>query len=641
MKKNITWALVAVASILLVSAATAPIGAEAMKTLLFGAKFDSAAMMANIPDSLESWLAYLQLCLSTGNGLVAFAAWSAVIAAVLGLYAAYQTASKPGRIVKEGESPLGSARLVEEPSELKRRLDSWNGKGVPAKTGLVISGSKNGYLFSSATPHWIAIAKTGGGKSQFVVIGTCHLAMAKGMNLLVTGKSELLELTGDKALELGYKRIVFDLSGYPGASGFNPIDLVAEYAEAGNLDAAQRTARQTAADLVPVGNESNSYFAKAARSALTAFILMVCYENIPRRQKNMASVYAIVTRGTSSEGKDPSTPLKQYIRELGPSHPCYGPASDFLGDGGLTTAGKNVISTLKEALTIFGDEDIRRITATSSHSIREIIKEKSICYFHLLEDNDPYQVIYKCFFNQYWRVAQEEATGNGGRLPRPTAIVGDELGNVGRIDCLPQIATLGRAMKLYLYIFVQNLKQLETYNDPGDNGAGRAKILGSIGGKVALSLSDPEDGAYFTRLAGKRTVRTHSTGEQRHGQTKNGSSQSYAEQADDLVHEWEWGNRVTVRDGAVAIIGGENSAPGREGVYKLPLCYAHETPAGSFFGLGDEDQENGKRRAFYEKALKEAGETAVEAQVWCPDFTEFESDEGEIESDEFAAWDEE
>ena len=392
---------------------------------------------------------------------------------------------------------------------------------------------------------------------------------------------------------------------------------------------------------MPVGNESNSYFAKAARSALTAFILMVCYENIPRGQKNMASVYAIVARGTSSEGKDPSTPLKQYIRELGPSHPCYGPASDFLGDGGLTTAGKNVISTLKEALTIFGDEGIRRITATSSHSIREIIKEKSICYFHLLEDNDPYQVIYKCFFNQYWRVAQEEATGNGGRLPRPTAIVGDELGNVGRIDCLPQIATLGRSMKLSLYIFVQNLKQLETYNDPGDNGAGRAKILGSIGGKVALSLSDPEDGAYFTRLAGKRTVRTHSTGEQRNGQTKNGSSQSYAEQADDLVHEWEWGNRVTVRDGAVAIIGGENSAPGREGVYKLPLCYAHETPAGSFFGLGDEDQENGKRRAFYEKALKEAGETAVEAQLWCPDFTKFESDEGEIESDEFAAWDEE
>ena len=30
-------------------------------------------------------------------------------------------------------------------------------QGVPAKTGLVISGSKNGYLFSSATPHcsWV------------------------------------------------------------------------------------------------------------------------------------------------------------------------------------------------------------------------------------------------------------------------------------------------------------------------------------------------------------------------------------------------------------------------------------------------------------------------------------------------------
>lgn len=639
MKKNIIWAFITLIAVVLISAATAPLGVEIMKALILGEMIDLASMVSCIPTDLEGWLVYIQACLSYGSGLASFAAWTATIAAVLGLYAAYQAASKPGRIVKEGESPLGSARLIEEPSELKRRLDSWDGKSEPEKTGLVISGGKNGYLFSSATPHWLVVAKTGSGKSQFVVIATCHLAMAKGINLLVTGKSELVELTGDKAVELGYKCIVFDLAGYPGASGFNPIDLVAEYAESGNLDAAQRTARQTAADLVHVGNESNSFFSKAARSALTAFILMVCYADTPRAQKNMASVYAIVTRGTSFEGKDPSAPLKQYIRELGPSHPCYGPASDFLGDGGLTTAGKNVISTLKEALTIFGDEGIRRITSANTVSIREIIREKSVCYFHLLEEGDAYQVIYKCFFNQYWKVAQEEALENGGRLPRPTAIVGDELGNVGRIDCLPQISTLGRSMRLYLYAFVQNFKQLEAYNDPNDNGAGRAKVLGSIGGKVALSLSDPEDGALFTRLAGKRTVRTRSTGEQRHGQAHNGNSQSYSEQADDLIHEWDWGNRVAVRDGAVAIIGGENSAPGREGVYKLPLTYANKTPAGAFFGLGDEEQENAKRRAFYAKALEEADDAATEPQVWCPDFAEPESNEDRVESDEFAAWD--
>ncbi|MCB5604023.1 hypothetical protein LIP39_10195, partial [Bifidobacterium breve] len=71
----------------------------------------------------------------------------------------------------------------------------------------------------------------------------------------------------------------------------------------------------------------------------------------------------IIAAGTAGAGKDPSEPLKDYIRSLGPSHPAFAPAGDFLSDGGLTTAGKNVISTLKETVGIFNDESIRAITA--------------------------------------------------------------------------------------------------------------------------------------------------------------------------------------------------------------------------------------------------------------------------------------
>lgn len=204
--------------------------------------------------------------------------------------------------------------------------------------------------------------------------------MAKGWNLIVTGKEELLELTGDKAVELGYGRVVFDLRGYPGANCFSPVDLIADYAESGRVDKAQRTARQTAADLIPLGGEGNTYFPKAARSALTACLLIVAMADIPREQKNVASVCYLVNRGTTGDGKDPSLPLKEFIRgeSVGPDHPAYGAAADFLSDGGVTTAGKNVLSTLEEALTIFNGEGVRRITAKSDFSICGMIRRKTV-----------------------------------------------------------------------------------------------------------------------------------------------------------------------------------------------------------------------------------------------------------------------
>ena len=384
--------------------------------------------------------------------------------------------------------------------------------------------------------------------------------MAKGWNLIVTGKEELLELTGDKAVELGYGRVVFDLRGYPGASCFSPVDLIADYAESGRVDKAQRTARQTAADLIPLGGEGNTYFPKAARSALTACLLIVAMADIPREQKNVASVCYLVNRGTTGDGKEPSLPLKEFIRgeSVGPDHPAYGAAADFLSDGGVTTAGKNVLSTLKVALTIFNDEGVRRITAKSDFSIRGMIRRKMVVYMHLLEEGDPYMVLMTVFLNQWWRVAQEEARENSGRLPRETAIVGDEWGNLPAVLALPEIATLGRSYRLHAYCFTQDLKQWNKYSRPGDQNAGRDKILGSMGGKVVLPLASPEDFQYFTRLTGKRTVRTRSQGTSKQGfgfGSRAGSSDSYSERADDLIHEWEWQNRVPVRDGLICIKG--------------------------------------------------------------------------------------
>lgn len=630
-----------------------PIVAPATSCMVAGAAFDWMGWLDAM--GFDLWAAFWTSGEWFGHVPFMLAGFALTFLVLFG----YSVAKEGERTREVDRGIYGDARVIRGAAELNRRNDFWDGTGMPERAGLVLGADVRGYWFDSSVPHALTCGKTGSGKTQLQVLETMHLAMAAGWNVVSTGKPEVLELTADKARELGYETVVLDLTGYPGASRYNPIGLVADAVEAGDIDAAVRTARQVAVDLIPLGGEKNTYFPKAARNMLAACILVVCTADIPRNQKNLASVAALVDRGTAGDDpKDPSAPLKDYIRGLGPTHPAFSPASDLLGDGGATTAGKNVVSTLKEALGIFSDGALRAVTSESAVSIRDLIDKKTVLYIEMLDEGDPYGVVYTCFLNQWWQVAQQVCKENGGRMPHETALVLDEIGNLNvKVACLPAIATLGRSMKIHEYLFVQNLKQLNAYNEPGDGGAGRDKLIGSIGTKVALSLSEPEDFKFFTALAGKRTVRSMGTSSQQ-GSGRSSSGTSYSETAVPLINEWEWQQRIPIRDGLIAVKGGENSKPGREGVFEFPLDYANRTPAGPFFGLGDEEAERQKRSAYYARAKAAAGADAYEVpEPWCPDFDAedeaagdddetapddvFKADEENATfEDEWAAWDE-
>lgn len=545
------------------------------------------------------------------------------------------------REVRDGV--YGDAKVLSGRADLRRSNDFWDGRGVPDRAGLVLGAGRKGYYFDSSVPHCVTVGKTGSGKSQLLVLETMHLLMAAGWNVISTGKSEIVELTGDKASELGYTVTVLDLKGYPGASPYNPMGLVVDAVEAGDADAAARLARQVARDLIPMGGSKDTYFPRAARNVLASVVYAVAQEDIPRGAKCLASVAATVAAGTAGDDpRDPSAGLKAYIRSLGEGCPAYAMASDLLSDGGVTTAGKNVLSNLKEALSIFSDPGLAAITSGESVSITDLIEGRSVVYIQMLDEGDPYSTVYNCFLNQWWDVAQRVAARNGGRLPHVTGLVLDEIGNTGRVACLPSIATLGRSLGVHEYLFVQNLKMLNAYNEPGDGGAGRDKLLGSIGIKAALCLSEPDDFKFFTALTGKRTVRSRGTGSQR-ARGRCSASTSYSEVAVPLVNEWEWQGRVPIRDGLLVVKGGENSAPGREGVFQLPLDYANRTPAGPFFGLGSEDDERRKRADYYRRAEEAAeGEGGERTAPWTPDFVALlaAGDQRPAVHDEWEAWDE-
>lgn len=589
-----------------------------------------------------AFLSYSASLIDHGFGYVLLILFLASMAGIL-LFAQYCKSRNPGRY-GDGDSPQGNARLITSPLELKQKNDFWNGKGIPKKAGLVIGATKHGYYFDSTIPMWLNVGKTGSGKSQLQNIETIHLCAAAGWNLVITGKPELVELTGDKIAEIGYNRVIFDVDGYPNASRFNPLELITTYTESGNLDAAQKTARQTAADLIPLGEEKNTYFPKAARSILASLLLLVAYADIPKEQKNMATVCEIVNKGTAGPAQDPSQPLKLYIESLGSDHPAYAPAGDLLSDGGTTTAGKNVLSSLKEAISIFNDEGMRSITATSDIPMKKLIREKTMIYIHLLEENHPYMALFRVFINQWYRVAKNVSAEYGDVMPYRTAILGDELGNLGYLECVPEIVTTGRSRHLLLWASVQDLSQMAPYaSKKSPNPISFNKTLNSIGGKVALNLGGEGDYAYFTKLCGKRVVRTYNqSNSQGSGLGNQSSSRSYNEVVDDLIHESDWKFRSPIHDGCIVVKNAENTPKNRAGVFQMPLNFAHNTPAGKFFGLGDEEFENQKRIKFRNKMKAQAQKLNPPAKPWCPDFAQLSTAEeipSSVERDEWSAWD--
>lgn len=641
MKTNvITWAILCLALTLLFAPFLACVFDVVLLPLQSSSSINpSAIRFPDIDDGfIEPIASYYAGLISGKNSFASFGAVALLAALTSLLVTSYFTAQNPQRIANN--SILGNSQIIESPRLRSKMNDTWDGQGVPASSGLVYGFDKGSYLYDSKTPHQMVVARTGGGKSRFSMLETVHLGLEAGCNLIISDlKNEIVELTGKRAAQVS-NVILYDLENPLNGNRYNPLDLVVNYAEAGDIANMQLAADKLAANLVPA-EDKNPFFSNAARGLLAACFIAVATTDIDRSKKNMASVCAMIDEGTTGEGKDPSSALKDFFRSLGHDHPSFSSASEFLSDGG-TTAGKNVLSTIKVALRPFTSPSIRWMTAKSEPSLDDLITKRTTLYIHVLGKDHPANCLLGCFFSQWWQRVQEIGNECGGSIPIKTNLILDEFGSFPKIP-LASIVNLGRSYGVSWYGYLQSTTQLALYNRPNDRGAGAKEILANIGVKVALSLSEKADRDYFTELVGKRGVMTRATSHQKSGYTSS-SSNSTSERADDLIHSWEWSSFSPDTDGAIVIKAKETGIANRSGVFRMPLVDATKTPAKDYFDLGSREHEKEKRLAYQamlkSKALKE---NIDDVDVWHINFDSFTKEEEQtqdaIKEDEFSAWD--
>lgn len=249
-----------------------------------------------------------------------------------------------------------------------------------------------------------------------------------------------------------------------------------------------------------------------------------------------------------------------------------------------------------------------------------------------MDEGSPYNALASVLFDQVWSSVQSVADRNGGRLPRPVTIVGDEWGNLPKVSCLPALLSLGRSYGILWVGAVQNVAQFNAYGEK----AGRPKILANCMVKVFMKLSEAEDRAYATELVGKTT--RHTQGSSLSRGACSSSSMSYSEHADDVVHAWEWVGRAPDKDGVVVVKHADNGMPASHaGAFTSPVTDCTNTPTKAHFNLGSREHEHARRMAYQARLEQRAAARQGEEVIrWCPEWPEAE---GGRDEEDGGGWD--
>lgn len=446
-------------------------------------------------------------------------------------------------------------------------------------------------------------------------------------------KNELIELTGDELARRGYRVLLLDTQHPYRGQRFNPLKQVLDlHAEERDQEAEQ--AADAIAELVVQDDErgKGSHWTASARGLLSALVLLVSMsDECPKESKHLATVCEVLDRGTEAEGDDPSEPLKAVFRSLPSGHPAKGRASQFISSGGNEL--RSILSTLKVALRPFSSAPIAWMTSGSDINPHTVLTEKSAVFLHVLDEGSPYNCIAAIFLSQLWASVQAVADVNGGRLPRPVQILGDEWGNLPRVECLPALLSLARSYGAFWVGATQGVSQLNKYGERD----GRRKILANCGVKIAMKLAEEEDRRYFTELIGKTTRHTQGTSSGR-AASGTSSSTSYSESADDVIHPWEWRDMAPDRDGIIVVKHADNGMPAcRAGVFRSPVTDCTNTPTREHFDLGTPEHETERRRTYQRRLDASATEKMrEEAPTWCPEWPDPEKGTGDAGDGKFS-----
>ncbi len=321
--------------------------------------------------------------------------------------------------------------------------------------------------------------------------------VSRGESLVICDpKSELYEKSSEYLRDKGYTVRVFNLVSPENSDSWNCLCEVE----------GQELMAQLFVDVIiknTTGGGKGDHFWDSAEMNLLKALVLYVDKGYPPENRNMGQVYQLITLNSE-------TALNSLFEVLPINHPAKAPYSLFKQASDSVLSG--VIIGLGSRLQVFQSELIKKITARDEIDL-ELPGQKPCAYFLVTSDQDStFDFLASLFLSFVFIKLVRYADRNceGGRLPVPVHVLGEELTACGTIPDLSRRLSVIRSRNISMSCVFQNLAGLQN-RYPLNLWQ---EILGNCDVQLFLGCTDPLTAEYVSSRTGLASVAVSSKSKQ-------------------------------------------------------------------------------------------------------------------------------
>lgn len=321
--------------------------------------------------------------------------------------------------------------------------------------------------------------------------------VSRGESLVICDpKSELYEKSSEYLRDKGYTVRVFNLVSPENSDSWNCLCEVE----------GQELMAQLFVDVIirnTKGDSKGDHFWDSAEMNLLKALVLYVDKGYPPESRNMGQVYQLITLNSE-------TALNSLFEVLPVNHPAKAPYSLFKQASDSVRSG--VIIGLGSRLQVFQSELIKKITAKDEIDL-ELPGQKPCAYFLVTSDQDStFDFLASLFLSFVFIKLVRYADKNceGGRLPVPVHVLGEELTACGTIPDLSRRLSVIRSRNISMSCVFQNLAGLQN-RYPLNLWQ---EILGNCDVQLFLGCTDPLTAEFVSSRTGLASVAVSSKSKQ-------------------------------------------------------------------------------------------------------------------------------
>ena len=363
----------------------------------------------------------------------------------------------------------------------------------------------------------LIVGGSGAGKTRSNIIPNILKNKDKSI-VVIDPKGELYEMTSEIKREQGYEVHLVNYKDRDTSDRYNLFHYIRSDSDAFKVADAMVS---NAAEGTKVKKD---FWNQAQTSVLQALILYVKHA-LPKEQQHMGSVYNL-----ASSRMDVITylftrfPREHIVRR------AYQSAIANLGE----KTGPDVFITLMQTLNPWQYEDVCRFTETNDFLFEELGQKKMIVYVIIPIADNEFRPLITTFFTQLFSELYRSAGMNQGRLQNNVWLALDEFANIGKIPDFETRLSTTRSLGIEVSIIIQDTSQLESRY-----GKDLAKeMIANCDIRILLKANEPDTAKYFSRLAGKTTIRIKNNSSSKSSKSSS-RSESIKYTGRDLINEQE------------------------------------------------------------------------------------------------------